>query len=77
MDNVFTVEAKWYEDMWVATSDDIPGLAVEARNLNELCDLLKVIIPELLEENSHLIEQKNLPVILNTHLGSSNTFVNE
>jgi hypothetical protein len=77
MDNVFTVEAKWYEDMWVATSDDIPGLAVEARNLNDLCDLLKVIIPELLEENSHLIEQKNLPVILNTHLGSSNTFVNE
>lgn len=77
MDNVFTVEAKWYEDMWVATSDDIPGLAVEARNLNELCDLLKVIIPELLEENSHLVEQKNLPVILNTHLGSSNTFVNE
>ena len=75
MDNVFTVEAKWYEDMWVATSDDIPGLAVEARNLNELCDLLKVIIPELLEENSHLIEQKNLPVVLNTHLGSFNNFV--
>ena len=76
MDNVFTVEAKWYEDIWVAASDDIPGLAVEARNLNELCDLLKVIIPELLEENSHLIEQKNLPVILNTHLGSSNNFEN-
>ena len=75
MDDVFTVEARWYEDMWVATSDDIPGLAVEARNLNELFDLLKVIIPELLEENSHLIEQKNLPVILNTHLGSSDNFV--
>lgn len=75
MDNVFTVEARWYEDMWVATSDDIPGLAVEARNLNELCDLLKVIIPELLEEDSHLIEQKNLPVILNTHLGNSDNFV--
>lgn len=76
MDSVFKVEAKWYEDMWVTTSDDIPGLAVEARNLNELCDLLKVIIPELLEENSHLIEQKNLPVILNTHLGSINNFEN-
>ncbi len=61
--------------MWVATSDDIPGLAVEARNLNELCDLLKVIIPELLEENSHLIEQENLPVILSTHFGSSDNFV--
>lgn len=75
MDDVFTVEARWYEDMWVATSDDIPGLAVEARNLNELCDLLKVIIPELLEENSHLVEQETLPVILSTHLGSSDNFV--
>ena len=36
MDNVFTVEAKWYEDMWVAISDDILGLVVEACNLNEL-----------------------------------------
>ena len=75
MDDVFTVEARWYEDMWVATSDYIPGLAVETRNLNELCDLLKMIIPELLEEDSHLIEQKSLPVILNTHLGSSDNFV--
>ncbi len=63
MDDVFTVEARWYEDMWVATSDDIPGLAVEACDLNELCGLLRVIIPELLEENSHLVEQRNLPVI--------------
>lgn len=76
MDNVFTIEAKWYEDMWVATSEDILGLAVEARNLNELCNLLNVIIPELLGENSHLIEQKNLPVILNAHLGDSSSFVN-
>ena len=74
MDNVFKVEARWYEDMWVATSDDIPGLAVEARNLNEICDLLRVIIPELLEENYHLIEQKNLPVILSAYLGSFNNF---
>ena len=40
MDNVFTVETKWYEDMRVVTSDDILGLAVEARNLNEFCNLL-------------------------------------
>lgn len=75
MGNVFTVEAKWYEDMWVATSDDILGLAVEARNLNELCDLLNVVIPELLEENSRLVEQEDLPVVLNVHLGSSDNFV--
>ncbi|MCY3625472.1 MAG: DUF1902 domain-containing protein [Candidatus Dadabacteria bacterium] len=76
MDSVFTIEAKWHEDMWVATSEGIPGLAVEARNLNELCNLLNVIVPELLEENSHLVEQKDSPVILNAHLGDSSSFVN-
>ena len=24
------VTAKWYEDMWIATSEDIPGLVTEA-----------------------------------------------
>ena len=70
MDNVFTVEAKWYEDMWIATSDDIPGLAVEARNLNELTDLLNVIVPELLEENSHLIEDRrslDFKIVFDSH----------
>ena len=74
MDSVFKVEAKWYEDMWVTTSDGILGLVVETRNMNELCDFLKVIIPELLEENFHLIEQEDLPVILSAHLGSFNNF---
>ena len=41
MDNVFAVEAGWHEDMRVVASDDILGLAVEARTLNELCNLLK------------------------------------
>ena len=37
--------------MWVATSDDVPGLATEADHLETLVDKLKVIIPELLEAN--------------------------
>ena len=56
MDSVFSIEARWDEDMWVATSDNlIPGLAVDALDLNELRDILRVIVPELLEEEGPLL----------------------
>ena len=37
--------------VWVATSDDVPGLATEADTIEALVDKLKVMIPELLEAN--------------------------
>ena len=47
------VRAEWDDEarVWVATSDDIPGLATEGDNLEGLVDKLKEIIPELLEAN--------------------------
>lgn len=53
------VRAEWDEEarVWVATSDDVPGLATEADTLEELIEKLKIIIPELLEENGG--EQEN------------------
>jgi hypothetical protein len=47
------VRAEWDDEarVWVATSDDIPGLATEEDNLEGLVDKLKEIIPELLEAN--------------------------
>ena len=59
------VTAKWYEDMWVATSEDIPGLVTEASTLEELSENLKTIVPELLRANSRLVKRKNSPVVLN------------
>lgn len=38
-------------EVWVATSEDVPGLATEAATLNDLINKLKVMIPELLDEN--------------------------
>ncbi|MES9901907.1 MAG: DUF1902 domain-containing protein [Sedimenticola sp.] len=37
--------------VWVATSDDVPGLATEADSAIELKEKLKILIPELLLEN--------------------------
>ena len=59
------VTAKWYEDMWVATSEDIPGLVTEASTLEELSENLEIVVPELLKANSRLVKRKNSPVVLN------------
>ena len=47
------VRAEWDEEalVWVATSDDVPGLATEEDTLEGLVKKLKVLIPELLEAN--------------------------
>ncbi len=48
-----TVRAHWDEDagVWVADSDDVPGLATEAEAVETLIRKIEVMIPELLEAN--------------------------
>ena len=55
----FIVTAKWDDEahVWVATSDDIPGLATEAKNLDTLLRRIKDVAPELIEDNAHLLER--------------------
>ena len=47
------VRAEWDDEarVWVATSDDVPGLATEEDTLESLVEKLKGLIPELLEAN--------------------------
>jgi len=47
------IRAEWDEEarVWVATSDDVPGLATEGDTLEDLIEKLKIIIPELLHAN--------------------------
>lgn len=49
------VHAKWDDEakVWVATSDDVPGLVTEAPSLDNLVPKLKAMIPELLDANGH------------------------
>ena len=44
--------------VWVATSDDIPGLATEEDTLEGLIGKLKVMIPELLDANGLIVEDE-------------------
>ena len=47
------VRVEWDEEakVWVATSDDVPGLATEEDTMEDLIDKFKVLIPELLVAN--------------------------
>ena len=47
------VRAEWDEEarVWVATSDDVPGLATEEDSFERLIEKLKIMIPELLDAN--------------------------
>jgi len=53
MEKVFFVRAEWDAEasVWVATSDDVPGLATEADTVEDLSAKLTTMIPELLEAN--------------------------
>ena len=53
---VYHVHADWdpEADVWVATSDDVPGLATEAPTIEALTEKLRNLIPELLEANQLL-----------------------
>ncbi len=56
MNKVWGVLARWDGEagVWVAESEDVPGLVAEAESPNALVEKLRVLIPELLEANGVL-----------------------
>ena len=52
----YEIHALWDEDahVWVAESDDVPGLVTEAETVEQLICKLQGLIPELLEANGLL-----------------------
>lgn len=50
---ILSVLAQWDTEakVWIARSDDVPGLVAEAASLDELFRELQLLIPELLELN--------------------------
>ena len=56
-----TVAATWDPEakVWVAESEDVPGLVAEADSPESLLEKLKTRIPELLELNDSLFKEYN------------------
>ncbi|MDO9227186.1 MAG: DUF1902 domain-containing protein [Pseudomonadota bacterium] len=53
MNKALFIHAEWDDEasVWVATSDDVPGLATESETVEALIAKLEVLIPELLDAN--------------------------
>ena len=53
MSKQLVIDVKWDSGarVWVATSQDVPGVAVEADTTNETMDILKDVIFDLMEAN--------------------------
>jgi len=62
-----TVNAEWDPEanVWVATSEDVPGLITEADTLEDLQGKLAIMIPELLQANRVLADSNITEIPLN------------
>jgi predicted RNase H-like HicB family nuclease len=56
MKRIYEVSARWDSEaaVWVAESQDVPGLVTEADSPNALVQKLRSLIPDLLEANGVL-----------------------
>jgi predicted RNase H-like HicB family nuclease len=56
MNRTYEVQARWDSEagVWVAESDDIPGLVAEAASVNALVEKIRALVPELFELNGGL-----------------------
>ena len=52
-ESVYTVGCAWDAEagVWIATSEDVPGLVVEAAPFESLIEEVKLLVPDLLAAN--------------------------
>ncbi len=65
MKRTLVVNALWDGEagVWVATSEDVPGLATEAATQRALIAKLRIMVPELLELNAPKTAKKREVVL--------------
>ena len=70
--SIINILAEWDSEarIWVAESEDVPGLVAEAPTPEELEAKLKILIPELLELNAHLLDGDAPPRQARTHFSA-------
>jgi predicted RNase H-like HicB family nuclease len=68
MPKMIRVRAEWDGEakVWVAESEDLPGLITEAKTAEGLMEKLSIMIPDLLEARGELME-KEIPFEIVSH----------
>jgi len=61
MSRDITIDARWDGEtsVWIATSDEVPGLVVEADTWPSMIEEVRLVLPDLLELSGH--GNKKLP----------------
>lgn len=74
-DKKLVVVAKWDDEakVWVATSEDVPGLVTEDASLDNLVRRISEVIPELLRDNAHLVDDDDIRDLIDVCVVSSLT----
>lgn len=56
MPQPYVVSSQWDREasVWIATSPDVPGLCAQAAKFEDLVQVVKALVPELLEANQAL-----------------------
>jgi Domain of unknown function (DUF1902) len=60
-EKTYKVRAEWDEQagVWIATSDDVPGLCCEGATFEDLIDTVVALVPDLLIAN-HIVEASEM-----------------
>ena len=63
--NTIIVKAEWYAEdgVWIAQSDDVPGLAAQSESFEKLRPKVMAMISDLIELNHMEIQLSEIPVL--------------
>jgi hypothetical protein len=64
------IQARWDIDaaVWIATSDDVPGLVVEADSWPSMIEEVRLVLPDLLELSGQAHDKLSLTFKAEEHL---------
>jgi len=70
MNRDITITARWNAEaaVWLATSDDVPGLVVEADTWTAMIEEARLVLPELLELSGQPNDRLSLTFKAEEHL---------
>jgi Domain of unknown function (DUF1902) len=70
MTRSITIRARWDDEasVWIATSDDVHGLVVEADTWPAMIEEVRLILPDLLELLGESAERLSLTFLAEEHL---------
>jgi hypothetical protein len=70
MSRDINVQARWDGEasVWIATSDDVPGLVVEAESWPRMIEEVRLVLPDLMELSGQGSESLSLTFKAEEHL---------